>query len=96
VLPGRTIGTGAVVGGGSVVTKDVAAYTIVVGNPARPIRQRFADSVAERMLALAWWDWTHENLHAALADFRALSAEQFLEKYEARTDASTFVAAASS
>lgn len=94
VLPGRTIGTGAVVGAGSVVTRDVAAYAIVVGNPARPIRQRSADGVAERMLALAWWDWTHENLHAALADFRALSAEQFLEKYEAPTDTSTFVAAA--
>lgn len=94
VLPGRTIGTGAVVGAGSVVTKDVAAYAIVVGNPARPIRQRFADSIAERMLALAWWDWTHESLRVALADFRALSAERFLEKYEAHTNTSTSVAAA--
>ena len=39
--------------------------------------------VGERMDALAWWDWTHDALRAALADFRALSAEAFLEKYGA-------------
>jgi acetyltransferase-like isoleucine patch superfamily enzyme len=40
VLPGRTIGDGAIVGAGSVVTKDVAAYTVVAGNPARLVRVR--------------------------------------------------------
>ena len=66
VLPGRTIGTGAVVAAGAVVTKDVAPYAIVAGNPARPIRQRFADAVADRLMRLCWWDWSHERLHAAL------------------------------
>lgn len=94
VLPGRIIGTGAVIGAGSVVTKDVADYAIVVGNPARPVRQRFTDGVADRMRALAWWDWPHEKVRAALADFRALSAEQFLDKYESRSDTSMAVAAA--
>jgi phosphonate metabolism protein (transferase hexapeptide repeat family) len=81
VLPGRTIGTGAVVGGGAVVTKDVAAYTIVAGNPAKPIRRRFPEAIAERIERLAWWDWDHATLRARLGDFRGLAIEAFLEKY---------------
>ncbi len=82
VLPGRSIGTGAVIGAGSVVTKDIPAYAVAVGNPARVLRPRFADDIAARMQRLAWWDWPHARLQAALPDFRALSAEQFLDKYE--------------
>jgi phosphonate metabolism protein (transferase hexapeptide repeat family) len=82
ILPGRTIGTGAVVAGGAIVTKDVAPYTIVAGNPAKPIRRRFPEAIAERLMALAWWDWEHDLLRGALEDFRGLSVEAFLEKYE--------------
>lgn len=81
VLPGVTIGDGAVVGSGAVVTKDVAPYAIVAGVPARPIRERFDRRTAERYQALAWWDWDHARLRAALDDFRELSAEEFLEKH---------------
>jgi phosphonate metabolism protein (transferase hexapeptide repeat family) len=82
ILPGRRIGTGAVVAAGAIVTKDVAPYSIVAGNPARPVRQRFPDGIAERLRALAWWDWNHEQLRVALPDFKALSVEAFLEKFE--------------
>ena len=81
ILPGRTIGTGAVVAGGAIVTKDVAPYTIVAGNPAKPIRRRFPEAIAERLMALGWWDWEHARLRAALEDFRALPVEAFLEKH---------------
>ncbi len=83
ILPGRSIGTGAVVAAGAIVTKDVPAYTIVAGNPARPIKRRFPESVAGRLAELAWWDWDHETLRRALPDFRKLDVEGFLEKYEA-------------
>ena len=81
IKPEVTVGHGAVVAAGAVVTKDVAPYTIVAGNPARPIRPRFGPGVAERMLALAWWDWDHARLRAALEDFRTLGAEAFLDRH---------------
>lgn len=82
VRPEVTIGHGAVIAGGAIVTRDVAPYMIVAGIPAVPLRARFSDAVAERMLALAWWDWPHDRLRAALDDFRKLRAEDFLDCYE--------------
>jgi len=82
-LAGVTIGTGAVVGAGAVVSKDVAPYSIVAGVLAKPIRERFPTAIAERLQALAWWDWPHAQLREALPDFRQLGVEVFLEKYEA-------------
>lgn len=81
ILPGVSIGTGAVVGAGAVVSKDVAPFTIVGGVPAKPIRERFPTAVQDGLLALAWWDWEHERLAAALQDFRELDADAFVEKH---------------
>ena len=81
VKPDVSIGAGAIVASGAVVTKDVAPYMIVAGVPAQPLRARFAPEVADRMLALAWWDWSHERLRQSLPDFRSMMAEAFLEKY---------------
>jgi len=82
VLPGRRIATGAVVGAGAVVTKDVAPYELVAGNPARRLRMRFPDAICRRLLALAWWDWDHARLRDALEDFRTLGIEAFLDQYD--------------
>lgn len=81
VMPGVSIGNGAIIGANAVVTKDVAAFAIAVGVPARTIRQRFSDDIAGRLDALSWWDWEHERLHAGLKDFRSLPVEEFLERY---------------
>lgn len=81
IKPEVTVGDGAVVASGAIVTKDVAPYTIVGGNTARVIRRRYPEAVAKQMMTLAWWDWEHDALRAALPDFRQLRAEEFLEKY---------------
>ncbi|MCB1358801.1 MAG: chloramphenicol acetyltransferase [Maritimibacter sp.] len=82
IRPEVTIGDGAVVASAAVVTKDVAPYTIAAGIPAKPIRDRFAPDIAERLMALAWWDWSHEVLRERLDDFRNLPVEAFLEAHE--------------
>lgn len=82
IRPEVRIGNGAVVAAGAVVTKDVAPYMIVAGVPAVPLRARFAPAIADRLQALAWWDWSHAALRAALQDFRTLEIEAFLDKYD--------------
>ncbi len=81
ILPGVTVGDGAVIGAGAVVSKDVAPYTIVGGVAAKKIRDRFDPHTAERLQRLAWWDWDHAKLRAGLDDFRTLEIQEFLEKH---------------
>lgn len=81
IRPGITVGHGAVVASGAIVTRDVDPYTIVAGVPARPIRRRQPPDIAARLIDLAWWNWDHDRLRAALGDFRSLSAADFVAKY---------------
>lgn len=71
ILSGVTIGDGAVVASRAVVTKDVAPYAIVAGVPAKQIGQRFDDATVARLLAMAWWDWSEDEIRAR---WRELSA----------------------
>ncbi|MBW4442375.1 MAG: Vat family streptogramin A O-acetyltransferase [Plectolyngbya sp. WJT66-NPBG17] len=66
VMPGVTIADGAIVAAKSVVVRDVPPYTIVGGNPAKVIRQRFADEVVAALLEIAWWDWSIETISQSL------------------------------
>ena len=82
VQGGVSIGTGSVVGSGAVVTKDIPPYSIAVGIPATPIRERFDKITQEALLRIAWWDWSHLELEARLKDFRELDARDFCLKYD--------------
>lgn len=62
ILSGVTIGRGAIIGAGSIVTKDVAPYSIVAGNPAKEIRKRFSDDTIKIIEKSNWWEWDTKKL----------------------------------
>ena len=62
ILSGVTIGDGAVIGARAVVAKDVAPYSVVVGNPARTVKMRHDEDTIKLLLELKWWNWPHENI----------------------------------
>lgn len=77
IMPGVKIGDGAIIAAKSVVVKDVPPYTIVGGNPASLLRQRFPDKIIDALLEIAWWNWDIEKITRNLekivgADIEAL------------------------
>lgn len=66
IMPGVKIGDGAIIAAYSVVAKDVEPYTLVGGNPAKPIKKRFDEELISMLLALRWWDFGAEELDAFL------------------------------
>lgn len=62
VMPGVRIGSGAIIAAQSLVVKDVEPYTIVGGNPARCLKQRFDQNTIDELLTIAWWDWDREKI----------------------------------
>lgn len=83
IMPGVHIGNGAVVGSLSVVTRDVAPYTVVAGVPARPLRPRFSPAIARAVEATQWWNWDHDVLLQRMPEFRDLRS--FLARYAPAT-----------
>lgn len=71
---GVTIGDGAVVGMGSVVTKDIGPYEIWAGNPAKLIRKRFTDEKIDALLQSEWWNWDEETLKSKADMFNDVDA----------------------
>jgi virginiamycin A acetyltransferase len=71
IMPGVTIGDGAIIGAFSVVARDVPAYGVAVGNPARTVKKRFDDATIAKLLDIAWWHWPAEKITRAIPAIRA-------------------------
>ncbi len=82
LMPGVTIGEGAIVASGAIVTKDVSPYTIVAGNPARVVKQRFSDEEISMLLELRWFDWSKEQVNAAESLLMSSSIDELYTYYQ--------------
>lgn len=80
ILPGVSIADGAIVGGGSVVTKDVPPYAIVVGNPAKVIKFRFDEDIISMLEQSRWWDFPNEIIVKNLPLFQEKMTKDIAEK----------------
>lgn len=81
IMPGVRIGNGAIVAAKSVVVSDVPPYTVVGGNPAKIIKQRFSDEVIKALLEIAWWSWDIEKISRNLEKIVAADIDT-LRNYE--------------
>lgn len=76
VMPGVKIGDGAIIGARSVVVKDVEPYTIVGGNPAKPLKKRFNDGTIKTLLDIQWWNWPVEKVESNLETILSMDIEK--------------------
>ena len=80
ILPAVTVGNGAIIGAGAVVTKDVPPYAIVVGVPAKVIHYRYSPEQIEKLLKIAWWDWSDEKIIENMKYFYG-DVDFFIQKF---------------
>jgi acetyltransferase-like isoleucine patch superfamily enzyme len=82
ILSGVKIGNGAVIAARSVVTEDVAPYSIMAGNPAKHIKFRFSESIIDDLQKIAWWDWPLSKIEEAWPLLLSSNIEAFITRYK--------------
>ena len=81
IFGGVKIGDGAVIGAGSVVTKDVEPYSIVAGNPAKFIKNRFTKEQIEKLMHIKWWNWDHSKVEKLSMELWSDNIDGFINKF---------------
>ncbi len=81
ILSGVQIGDGAIIGAGSVVTKNVPSYTIFAGNPAKLIRERFTSEQRDALVKIAWWNWSESRIRQGIPILLSGKIDEFIKIY---------------
>ncbi|WP_410500017.1 CatB-related O-acetyltransferase [Chitinibacter sp. S2-10] len=79
ILSGVTIGHGAVIANGAVVTRDVPPYAVMAGNPAKLIKWRFDEPIRQALLEIAWWDWPDDKIKNVMDQLCGNDLVKFIE-----------------
>lgn len=79
ILSGVSVGHGAIVAAGAVVSRDVAPYSVVAGNPARHVRWRFTEAIREALLRTQWWSWPEAEVRSVSHLLCSDRLDEFLE-----------------
>jgi virginiamycin A acetyltransferase len=82
IMPGVSIGDGAIISARSVVTKDVEPYAIVGGNPAKPIKKRYNDDTIDILLEIKWWNWPIKEIETSLELITGNDIDALLRRYQ--------------
>jgi virginiamycin A acetyltransferase len=81
IMSGVKISNGAVVAGGSVVTKDVPPYAIVAGNPAKVVKYRFNEEQIGKLLKISWWNWEEQKIKENSMLLWSDDIDEFIKKH---------------
>ena len=81
IMSGITIGDGAIIGAGSMVTKNVPPFAIVAGNPSKIVKYRFTEEQIEKLLQISWWDWEEDKIKDNAMSMWSSNIDDFIIKF---------------
>lgn len=87
ILPGVTVGDGAIIGAGAVVSHDVPPYAVVAGVPAKILRYRYTPQQIKQLLKIAWWNWSEQKIYDNM-DYFFGDVDTFIQRFSGEKEAS--------